>query len=92
MTIRKPRFEVILCAQDEIKFTNPVYRQTYGASLMHDRALDTLTYPPSRVGGKTKAALGLEFFDRMHKTKVAFFNQIEQHYATIGVVLGNRND
>jgi hypothetical protein len=50
-------------------------------------ALDALADPPGGIGGKAKPALRIELLDRVDQSEIAFFDQIEQSEAAIGVVL-----
>src|SRR6478736_3806567 len=60
--------------------------------LVRDRARDRLPDPPRGVGGELVAAAVLELVDGLHQADVAFLDQIEELQATVGVLLGDRDD
>ncbi|MPN03676.1 hypothetical protein SDC9_150908 [bioreactor metagenome] len=76
-------------AQHKIDFLDHMHRQTDGPRVVHDAAFDALADPPGRVGRKTEAALGVELFQRMDETEVAFLDQVEKGNAAVQVVLGD---
>src|SRR3569833_536943 len=82
------RFQMPLRPQVDVEFLDDVYRQTDGARLVHDRALDVLAYPPGGIGRETETALGIEFLQRMDEAEVAFFHQVEQRRPAVGIMLG----
>ena len=57
--------------------------------LVGEGAFDGLFDPPSRVGGKFAAFVGVKPFYGLHQTNVSFRNQIQERQAIIGVVLRN---
>ena len=72
-----------------VEFLDDVHRQTDGARLVHDRALDVLADPPGGIGGEAEAAFRIEFFQRVNQAEVALFHQVEQGKPAVGVVLGD---
>ena len=85
-------FQMIFRTQNLIKLAHHMHRQTHCARLIHDGALNTLTNPPGGIGRKTETAFRLEFVNRPHQAQITFLNQIEQSYATVDVMLGDRDD
>ena len=75
--------------QNDVQVLDDMHWQANGARLIHDAAFDVLPYPPSRVGGETKTAFRIEFVQRVHHAHVAFFDEIQQRDAVIGIVLGD---
>jgi hypothetical protein len=61
--------------------------QTHSTRLVHDRPFYALPYPPCRIGRETETARWLKFFYRMHQTKIAFLNQVQQWHAAIQIAL-----
>ena len=64
-------------------------RQADGARLIHQASLNCLTNPPSRVSGKTKASLRIEFLHGMDQTQITLFHQVQQRQTAIGVAASN---
>ncbi len=86
------RFEMANGAQDEVDFLDHMNRQPDGARLIHDAALNALAHPPGRVGGKPETAFRIEFLQRVNQAEVPFFDQVEQRYAPVEVMLGDIHD
>ena len=51
------------------------YRNTDGASLIGDRAVDGLADPPGRVRREFKTAFVFKLFDSFNQSQAAFLNQ-----------------
>jgi hypothetical protein len=69
-----------------------MHRQTNGARLVHDGALDVLPHPPGGVGGKTETAFGIEFLQRVDQSEVALLDQVVERNTPMLVVLGDADD
>src|SRR3990167_9208884 len=69
-----------------------VHRNTDGACLVGDRASDRLTDPPGCIGRELVTATVFELVHRFHQADVAFLNQVEELQATVGVLLGDRDN
>src|SRR5215213_281329 len=63
-----------------------------GAPLLSNRPLHRLTYPPRSIGGEPKAPVGVELFNRPHKTDVALLDQILEGQTTPTRLLGYRDN
>src|SRR5215211_5698586 len=63
-----------------------------GPPLFSNRPLHRLTYPPRSIGGEPKAPVGVELFNRPHKTYVALLDQIFEGQATPARLLGYRDN
>ena len=66
-----------------VYFLDDMYGQPNGTCLVHDPALDRLSNPPCRIGGKAEASLGIELLHRMHQPEIAFLDQVQQRQATV---------
>src|SRR5215208_2730468 len=64
----------------------------YGPSLVSNRPLYVLTYPPRSIGGEPKAPVGVELPNRLHKTYVALLDQILEGQTTPTRLLGYRDN
>src|SRR5215208_968311 len=64
----------------------------YGPSLVSNRPLYVLTYPPRSIGGEPKAPVGVELPNRLHKTDVALLDQILEGQTTPTRLLGYRDN
>src|SRR5829696_1027644 len=64
----------------------------YGPSLVSNRPLYVLTYPPRSIGGEPKAPLGVELPNRLHKTDVALLDQILEGQTTPTRLLSYRDN
>src|SRR5829696_373370 len=64
----------------------------YGAPLVSNRPLHRLTNPPRSIGGEPKAPVGVELFNRPHKTYVALLDQILEGQTTPTRLLGYRDN
>ncbi|AEW75283.1 hypothetical protein EcWSU1_03855 [Enterobacter ludwigii] len=71
---------------------NHMHRNTDGARLIRDRAGDSLTDPPGSIGGELITTTVFKLINRFHQTDVAFLNQIQELQATVGVLLGDRDN
>ena len=69
-----------------------VYRDADGARLVGDRAGDGLADPPGCVGAELVAAAVFELVHRLHQADVAFLDEVQELQATVGVLLGDRDD
>ena len=83
------RLQVALGAQHDVELLDHMDRQSDGARLVHDPALDALANPPGGIGRKAKPSLRVEFFDGVDQAEIALLDQIEQRHPAIGVVLGD---
>src|ERR687897_863925 len=63
-----------------------------GPPLLSNRPLHRLTYPPRSIGGEPKAPVGVELFNRPHKTDVALLDQILEGQTTPTRLLGYRDN
>src|ERR687895_1211852 len=63
-----------------------------GPPLVSNRSLYGLTYPPRSIGGEPKAPVGVELFNRPHKTYVALLDQILEGQTTPTRLLGYRDN
>ena len=61
----------------DINLLQYVNWQSYGTSLVHDSALNSLPNPPSCVRRKAKTTFRVEFLNRAHQSQVPFLDQIE---------------
>ena len=86
------RFQMAKGAQHQVDFLDHMDRQTDGPCLVHDAALDSLAYPPGRIGRKTESTFGIEFFQRMDQAEIALFHEVEKRYAAVQVMLGDAHD
>src|ERR1700733_1191376 len=71
---------------------NHVHRNTDGPGLIGNGTRNRLANPPGGVGRELVTTTVFELIDRLHQPDVAFLDQIEELQATVGVLLGNRND
>jgi hypothetical protein len=71
------RFQMACSLQNDVQVLNDMHWQTDCARLIHDAAFDVLAYPPSSIGRKPEATLGIEFFQRVHHSHIPFFNQVQ---------------
>ena len=83
------RFEMALGTQKNIEFFDNVHRKPDSARLIHDGAFDVLAYPPRSISGKTKTALGFEFFQRVDQAQIALFDQIQKRHTAVHIVFGD---
>src|SRR5215208_3911412 len=63
-----------------------------GPPLVSNRPLYGLTYPPRSIGGEAEAPVGVELFNRLHKTYVALLDQIFEGQTTPTRLLGYRDN
>src|SRR5918994_6794772 len=63
-----------------------------GPPLVCNRPLHRLTYPPRSIGGEPKAPVGVELFNRPHKTYGALLDQILEGETTPTRLLGYRDN
>src|SRR5215211_5473044 len=63
-----------------------------GPPLLSNRPLHRLTYPPRSIGGEPKAPVGVELFNRPHKTYGALLVQILEGETTPTRLLGYRDN
>ena len=63
-----------------------------GARLVCDRAGDSLSNPPSRVGAELVALAVVELFDGADEADVAFLNEIQEGHAPADVLFGDTDD
>src|SRR5215204_3505438 len=64
----------------------------YGPSLVSNRPLYVLTYPPRSIGGEPKAPVGVKLPNSLHKTYVALLDQILEGQTTPTRLLGYRDN
>src|SRR5256886_17007584 len=69
-----------------------VHGQPDRARLVGERARDGLADPPRRVGGKARAALGLELLHRAQEPEVALLDQIRQRQPAVQVAARDLDD
>ena len=82
-------FQLRRRAADVEQLVRGVNRDADRLGLVGERAADGLLNPPGGVGGKLRALVGIEFFDRAHQADVAFVDQVEQGQPVVFVVTGN---
>ena len=83
------RLEVPQRAQHDVELLDHVRRQPHRARLVHDGALDRLPDPPRGVRGEAKAALGIEFLERVDEPEIALLDEVGERQTAIEVVLGD---
>ena len=71
--------------QDGVDVFDHVNRQAHCTRLVHNCALDCLSYPPGRISREAETALGIELLDGVDQPEVAFFDQIEERQASINI-------
>src|SRR4051812_19959091 len=69
-----------------------MHRQTNRAPMVGNGACDRLADPPRRVCRELESTTELETIDRLHQSKVAFLDDVEERQAAIEVPLGDRDD
>ncbi len=84
--------EMARSALIDVDLLQHMHRQANGAGLIHDAALDGLPDPPGGIGGKTKAAFGIELFYGAYEAEISFLDQVKQCQATVHVAPGDLHD
>ena len=77
----------MLYTLDSVELLGDVDGQADRSALGGDRPSDPLANPPVGVGAETKAAGGIEFFDRPFESQSALLHQIQQFHASVLVLL-----
>src|SRR5215212_8308322 len=69
-----------------------VHGNPYCPPRVSNRPLYRLMYPPRSIGGEAEAPVGVELLNRLHKTDVAFLDQILEGQAVTTRLLGYRDN
>ncbi len=69
-----------------------MHRNTDGTRLVSDRAGDSLTDPPGRIGRELVTTAIFKLIYRFHQADITFLNQVEELQTAVGIFLGNRNN
>ena len=76
-------------AHDLVDRLDHVHGNADRARLVRDRARDSLTDPPRRVGRELVAAPVLELVHRLHQPDIALLDQVQELQAAVRVLLGD---